>query len=82
MAKKMGEQIYQVADKIANKDIKWEDNLNTVLDSKGGFSEPPKDYLPYGKKWEKEMMKVPKKYIIDMVRNKQVEIDNLRNKQD
>jgi phage-related minor tail protein len=82
MAKKMGEQIYQVADKIANKDIKWEDNLSTVLDSKGGFSKPPKDYLPYGKEWEKEMMKVPKKYIIDMVRNKQVEIDNLRNKQD
>lgn len=80
MAKKMGEQIDQIAAKIANKDIKWKDNLNTVLDSKGGFSEPPKEYLPYGKEWEKEMMKVPKKFIIDMVRNKQVEIDNLRNK--
>ena len=55
-------------------------DLNIPLDSKGGFSEPPKEYLPYGKEWEKEMMKVPKKFIIDMVRNKQVEIDNLRNK--
>jgi len=77
MAKKMGEQIDQIAAKIGKKDIKWADNLNTVLDSKGGFSEPLKEYLPYGKEWEKEMMKVPKKLIINMVRNKQLEIDNL-----
>lgn len=80
MTKKKGEQLDQIAAKIGKKNIKWQDNLNTVLDSKGGFSEPPKEYLPYGNEWENEMMKVPKKFIIDMVRNKQVEIDNLRNK--
>ena len=39
MTNKKGEQIDQIAAKIAQKDINWNDNLNTVLDSKGGFSE-------------------------------------------
>ncbi len=70
--KKKGEQDWQTAAKITK------DELNIPLDSKGGFSEPPKEYLPYGIEWEKEMMKIPKKFIIDMVRKKQVEIDTLR----
>lgn len=104
MTKKKGEQIDQIAVKIANKDIPHRDNLNTVLDSKGGLSgmvnplsigfincgegenvcncknESECGYVAYGVEWEKEMMKMPKKFIIDMVRNKQVEVDNLRNK--
>jgi len=46
MAKKMGEQSWQTANRIAQQD------LNTPLDSKGGFSEPIKEYLPSKKeKW-------------------------------
>lgn len=28
----------------------------------------PEDYIPFGPEWEKEMMKVPKKYLIELLR--------------
>ena len=30
--------------------------------------ETDEDYIPFGKEWEKELMKLPKKFIIDMYR--------------
>lgn len=27
-----------------------------------------KDYIPYGKEWEKELMKLPKKFLIELLR--------------
>lgn len=39
------------------------------------------EYIPFGPEWEKEMMKLPKKAIIDMFRTKCKEVQNLKNEQ-
>ena len=40
--------------------------------------ETDEDYIPFGKEWEKELMKLPKRVIIDMYRK--VCIKNQKNK--
>lgn len=32
------------------------------------------NYIPYGDEWEKEMMKLPKKYLIDMFKKAQIRL--------
>lgn len=85
MAKKMGEQIYQIAAKIANKDIKFNNNLNTVLDSKGGFSEPPKEYLQISNQLQRRdiMIKDLDEQITELKkknRSLKKEVNDLKNK--
>ena len=86
MAKKMGEQIDQIAAKIANKkDIKWKDNLNTVLDSKGGFSEPTKEYLQIANQLERRdiMIKDLDEQITELKKKNlslKKEVNDLKNK--
>lgn len=33
------------------------------------------NYIPFGPEWEKEMMKLPKKFLIDMIRKRKPESD-------
>lgn len=40
------------------------------------------NFIPFGPEWEKEMMKLPKKVIIDMFRTKCIEVQNLKNEQE
>lgn len=37
----------------------------------------PENYIPYGEEWKNELMKLPKKFIINMLRNKCLENDEL-----
>lgn len=42
----------------------------TIQDTKGSHLVPtvPNSYVPFGPEWEKEVMKLPKKFIVEMLR--------------
>lgn len=42
--------------------------------------EIPKEYIPYGPEWEKEITKLPKAAIIKMFASKGTELSDLRDK--
>lgn len=47
--------------------------------SKKQIPEIKDDYTPFGPEWEKELIKFPKAYIIDMYRKKCLELQKLQN---
>lgn len=42
------------------------------------MTKTPEDYEPFGDEWKKEINKIPKALIIDMLANKGKEVDSLR----
>ena len=36
------------------------------------------DYIAFGEEWKKEMMKLPKKFLIDMFKDKAIEFESLQ----